>query len=620
MNHSYYRMDSQPHAGANGAPSRQATVHRAHREMRASMRRTLRDDSPAPAPALPVKTVGDVTPHVSHFHRHGRDQQQLPPVRADDHSAGLQPPIWQQEDESGRHGSLPSSSKEEEHVTLSERKVAQGKARFGVTQEAIVLDSSNDEGRPFRSRIAYLEGVRGYLAFCTFLAVFFRIFAPAIATDMDEQGNLDPNFVAIAPAWHSTLRKALSPIAWDQTLIPHAFIILSGRVVVNTYLERRNALPLAGAALKRPMRLLPVLMVSLALTSVLTATGAFSYANSQLSTALSLNPWANAAPIWSNTIEYFNSLVAYFFAEQFFGYYDRPFAFVPPAGILWVMPIIFQQTYTCITAAYLLPYGALRPKLLGGIFFILLCFWTGSWAWYSLSGLALAEFAIVYVPMLPASGIRIGQAHSRRAFHVPYWLPGLALTALGILLKYLWASFPNRRNDEYWAHADLNNGNLVKPYLNSALTPYPRIDDWCVVVGFLYTLEVAPLLQKITANFPLVHLGRLAFGQYRVRARRLGSLLTVCVFTAIACFSGPVMLSMGTRVDIALIQAGMTNDTSRTGVLFAICLASTVAVSELVHWTLDLGSFKFALATWRWLRKPRASSIAHDVAKDEASR
>lgn len=123
---------------------------------------------------------------------------------------------------------------EEKKGLLEEKKVLQGKERFHVTPLPFLKSEKNDLGRPYGRRIGYLEGLRGIFTIFAFLAIFFRICAPAIQTDTDVQGNMPAAFIQPAPAWQNVLRKALSPLFWNSTLTPHFFIILSGRVILQS--------------------------------------------------------------------------------------------------------------------------------------------------------------------------------------------------------------------------------------------------------------------------------------------------------------------------------------------------------------------------------------------------
>jgi hypothetical protein len=111
-----------------------------------------------------------------------------------------------------------------------EKRALQGKERFRITPLPVLKNEDNDMGRSYRARTGYLEGLRGLFTIFCFLLIFFRVFAPAIQTDTDDAGFIPAAFVEAAPAWQNTLRKIMAPIFWNSTLTPHFFIILSGRV------------------------------------------------------------------------------------------------------------------------------------------------------------------------------------------------------------------------------------------------------------------------------------------------------------------------------------------------------------------------------------------------------
>lgn len=422
----------------------------------------------------------------------------------------------------------------DDSVIHIQRRVLTGKDRYAVTALPFVTDTTNDLGRRYGTRKPHLEGVRGILGFLTLLAIFFRTFAPAIQTDTDLNGLFPADFVAVAPAWQNVVRRVLSPLLWDSTLLPHFFIILSGRVClqsectaifdenpssdqiltscipVSAFLERRLALPMAAAAFHRPFRLLPSLVVCLAITTVLSATHSFDGAY-RMATDLR-SSLASPPLFWTSPIEFFNTIAALYFAEPAFTYEDRPFSFVQPVGILFVLPIIFQQTFTCITVAYILPYTKLKPKVVGYTAFVVLSYWVGSWAWYSLTGLAIAEFASVYSQITPRRfPLKLGRYLGTHM--LPVWVPFALMLVAGLAQKWAWASFPERRSDEYMAHTDILTGGLVRSE-NIAVTPFPRIDDWMVATSILVLIEIFPAPRRILSSGILRHMGRLAFCEF----------------------------------------------------------------------------------------------------------
>lgn len=289
------------------------------------------------------------------------------------------------------------------------------------------------------------------------------------------------------------------------------------------------------------------------------------------------------ARIWGSALEYWNSIAAFFFAGYEFSYYDRAFAFIPPAGVDWILPIIFQQTYTCITLAYILPYTRLQAKVIGYLSFGLICYWVGSWTWYSITGLLLCEFSIVYSQLTPSSfPLRFRQ--KGRTFRIPLWIPPFIVFFLGVVQKYLWVSFPSYRNHEYIAHTDILTAGLVRD-LNPGITPYPRIDDWMVITGLLVLVEIVPRMQSVLDNDILKHFGRLSF--------------------SVMMTSGSIYASLGAYIRNTLtLKNGINDEATILAVQFFTCAPLAFFVAELAHWTSDVGTMMAARWFFSWMRKP----------------
>lgn len=270
------------------------------------------------------------------------------------------------------------------------------------------------------------------------------------------------------------------------------------------FLERRTATSLAGSAFRRPLRFIPSIALTLALVSIITASGGFKFAN-QMSIDTE-NKFAQPPLIWENTIQYFNSIVGLFFSIRD-NLTDRMVTFVPPTGILWFLPRVFQQSFTVITFSYLLPFTIFKYKFIFFGIFILVTFWIGSWAWYSLTGLLLAELVVVYFPMIQDGNLPIG-----KRFKVKVWILPAVFFLIGTTLKYLWASIPERRFDELNFHT--TDGGGLNRNFDVTTTAFPRIDDYLVATGALFLLELSPLAQKAFDNPVLRFLGRISFREF----------------------------------------------------------------------------------------------------------
>ncbi|EST09317.1 hypothetical protein PSEUBRA_000910 [Kalmanozyma brasiliensis GHG001] len=452
---------------------------------------------------------------------------------------------------------------------------------FGLTITAFSQDKSNDEGRPRSRRVAYLEGLRGILGLQVLIWTFFRIFAPAIVADRDLDGVYPATFLERAPAWQTVLRKVLSPLLFDGELQAAFFILLSGRTNMQTFIERRQALSLAGTAFKRPFRFIPPMAATLALVSLVIFVNGFRYAP-DLANALN-NQLAQPPRQWFSPLEYFISLL-FFFSTPFYFKTNRAVSFIPPAGTLWIIPVIFQQTYVLIVLAFTLPYTVMRYKNMGFILLILTTAWVGRFSWYTLTGLIVAEWSVVYLQLLPRStrGLKI-PLNAQGSRFMPAWLPGVLLLGVGVMFKYLWISaFPSMAWNEYIAHVDGNTGKLNYG-LNPAENAYPRYDNWLVATGALWLIEISPLAQKVLSNRVFVYTGRWAF--------------------SIALISGTVMLSLGSLLwHYLTVQQGWNNDAGVLAVLFVTVVPASLVVVEAYARVMDDGALWAAGWLWKWIR------------------
>ncbi len=223
--------------------------------------------------------------------------------------------------------------------------IGEGAERFGVTPIAFTEDSSNDLGRKFSKRIPYLEGLRGFLGIQTLLWIFFRLFAPAMVTDTDMDGTRPAAFALNAPTWQTVLRKVLSPLLFDGSLQMTGFLILCGRVALQTYTERRSGINLAGPCFRRPFRLALPIAVALAIPSALAATNGFRY-SSWLADRLQ-NDMLRPPQVFDSVLVYFNSVVTFFFAPVSFKD-ARAVLSLPPYGVTWFVSLseVFSRRLT----------------------------------------------------------------------------------------------------------------------------------------------------------------------------------------------------------------------------------------------------------------------------------
>lgn len=458
-------------------------------------------------------------------------------------------------------------------------RVLQGMDRYGITPDAFIKDDINDEGRTRDRRIKYIEGIRGIIGVQTLLWIFFRIFAPAIVVNRDLDGVYPATFVTESPQWMDLLRKIVSPLFFDGGIQMTMFLILSGRVVLLTFIERREPLALAGPCFRRPLRLFFPIAITLALVMALTYTNGFKYA-SFMSDQLH-NQAAQAPQKFGSALEYINSLTTLFLAPTT-EKDSRAVAFIPPSGISWYLEVAFQQVYVLTVYAWVLPYVTLKYKSIGMVSMIALTAWVGRWSWYTVTGLAIAEFAVVYKQVLmPANpkARRLSIAGLRKNSKVVFIAP-IVFVFLGIFFKYLWAdAFPKRAPYEIIAHASQNNAGLNYD-TNPTAKAYPRYDDWFLCTGLLLLIELSPRAQRVLSWAPLVYLGRLSF--------------------SIALISGTIMLSLGSLVYYHLVSnVHITDPAAILAILFAIFVPMSIVSAHIFSFIVDDASLAFSRFMFR---------------------
>lgn len=455
--------------------------------------------------------------------------------------------------------------------------ILQNDARFDVTPKPFTDNDEADGGRARKHRISYLEGIRGLVAFQTLLWIFFRLFAPAIVTDRDFDGTYPAAFTKTCPQWMNVLRKTLSPLFFNGSFQANMYIILMGRVAMQSFIERRSGLTLAGPGLRRPFRLILPLAIALALTSVVAVLDGFKYAP-MMADKLD-NPLAQPPKVWSSTVEYVNTVVSFVFAPYAYTT-SVASSYMPPGGIMWFTSVVFQQTYVLTVYAWCVPFTIFRWKNIGLVTFIVLSAWMGRWSWYTLTGLAIAEYSTVYKQLLPKEGIPL---NSNKTKFLNAKLIPVLFVVLGLVLKYIWiAAIPSKFFNDYIGHIDLNTGSLNRhwDYNNIA---YPRWDDWLLATGLLVLVELSPALQRVFSANVLTYFGRLGF--------------------SIALVSGTVMLSVGSLFYNHLTESlGWTSPAQITAALFFTMVPLSILACDVWSRVVDDGCLAFARGVFHFMR------------------
>lgn len=230
------------------------------------------------------------------------------------------------------------------------------------------------------------------------------------------------------------------------------------------------------------------------------------------------------------------------------------------------------------------PYTILKFKIIEGILLVALSAWVASWSWYTITGLLICEFSILYCQLLTLDQTwSFTLPKMDRIIRVPYKAVPLFLILLGTLLKYLWiAILPSKQDNEYVFHADINTAKLLRN-INPNTQAYPRYDDYFIAAGFFILLELSPLLRRIFSARPLVILGRLSF--------------------SIVLVSGTVMMSLGSLIYQYLVeQANITNISTLTGIMFLIFIPLCIIFAFIWSILVDQTSIKLSHLFFKFLK------------------
>jgi len=325
-----------------------------------------------------------------------------------------------------------------------------------------------------------------------FLWTFLRVFAPTAVKGLDNEDG---------PAYQLALRKSLSVLFWNDTLIYGSIIFLSARTICLPFLLDSSKAVLASTVFRRGIRLwFPVaasLIVVYFAVSQAKAANLLDFAtmtgNESLDTDLYILP---------SSLANFNAIFMTFWISHNFQAQAANFAF--PSQMLWVISAVFQQSYTVYMAMVIIPYTRPRWRVTGAIAFILTAWWVYSWAWYSITGLLLAD-AVINMGLQPggsASHLSISK------IRLPVWIIGGLLMSAGFIMQFVWtAARPDLQNAELLYHTGIYNTGGLNTSVDVTAAQI-RADCYLIILGFFLILETSSVVQSVFRNKFLVLLGR----------------------------------------------------------------------------------------------------------------
>ncbi|KAK3046136.1 hypothetical protein LTR09_012362 [Extremus antarcticus] len=346
---------------------------------------------------------------------------------------------------------------------------------------------------------SYLTGLRGILVLESVFWIFFQTFIPALVTD-DAHG----------PTYQHVLRIVLSVPFWNESLIISFFIILSARTICVPFLQNPCAATYARSLIRRPLRMAISLSIASGLAILILSQLGTAYIDEFKSTLP--NDSVSTPATAQSAIVAFNSIFDLFWIVTDFS--EQAANAFWPSATLWCPSLIYYQGYTVYMLMVILPFTRARwhPQALA--LFALGSFWLESWGWYSVAGLLLADFST-------DGSIKAGFGHGFKIAGDIRFAPSMSATVLivaGLAIKYAWAAVPQYSNAELILHPTfhLSTGTTVKNF--DKANPYPRVDDFLVIVGVLLFVEMSDSAKSLLSTRPLLWLGERSLSELNVLA------------------------------------------------------------------------------------------------------
>ncbi|KAJ9314231.1 hypothetical protein DTO271D3_5460 [Paecilomyces variotii] len=413
-------------------------------------------------------------------------------------------------------------------------------------------------GSPTEYEQPYLLGFRGILVIETFLWTFLRTFAPTTV-----YVSADPN----GPFSYQIVRKIFSVLFWNEYFLYGAIIFLSARSIAIPFIRNPKAERAAMSMMCRGITLWFPVAVSVAIATLAFAIGGTEYI-ADFKTRTSNH--TTAVPyVIPNAFAYFNSVFNMFWTTRDYNIQAASTAF--PTGTLWVICAVYMQSYTVYMTMLIIPYTRNKWRVQGAFVFVLCAWWCQSWAWFTISGLILADMVMnMNFKERAQRGIPVWTRANGSRICIPVFVPaGLCLIG-GLLMQYLWVAYrPDLFDKEWLVHTD--------PYYTASLNfqyatrhTQARDDAYLMVIGIFLFLESYDILQRIFSNGFLVALGKRSLSYFLVQSN--------------------MMYIVGIRVFESLYTKHHISFGGSNMVALITCLVVTIPLAELFYRLVELPS------------------------------
>ncbi|CZR57145.1 uncharacterized protein PAC_07034 [Phialocephala subalpina] len=409
----------------------------------------------------------------------------------------------------------------------------------------------------------YLLGLRGLLTIQAFIYTFLLVFTPTAVKDSHNSSG---------PGTQLFLRKTLSVLLWNASLIYSFIIVLSARCISIPFISSPTSLVVASSVFRRSVRLLIPTFVSSLLVVIFFSGGREHIHEFK---TLTSNHSIETPYTLPGFVGFFNAIFNLFWVPRDFASQAGSRAF--PGQMLWIVTLLYSQSWTVFMSMVIIPYTRPVWRVKAWIFFILTAWWVQSWAWFSITGLLLADVKMnMDFQFKSLKGLRVA-----KRWRVPSWILYGVCVAVGLMMQFFWVAWkPELADGELRIHADLygSAGLNEDPDLRQ---PQARMDNYFVIVGVIGLLETSDFLQFILSSAPLLYLGRRSFAWF----------LTQSI----------IIYSVGIKLFLHLHKNG-ASETEAIIACLLVCVLTVISTAEVFYRLVEIPSQRFAKVAWEWMR------------------
>ncbi|ESZ93885.1 hypothetical protein SBOR_5743 [Sclerotinia borealis F-4128] len=418
---------------------------------------------------------------------------------------------------------------------------------------------------------SHFVGVKGFIVLQSFLWTFLNTLVPTVVIGTT---NTDGRL------YQEILRKVFSVLFWNESLIYSAFILISARTICTPFLSNPSHVSVASSSFRRGLRLWFPCAFSLAIIYIVFTCIGTSYID-DFKTSTN-NTTVKTPYTFPFALVYFNSVFQIFWTNKKFDAQAANYAF--PSQTLWVVSVLFQQSYTVYMTMVIIPYVRKSWRVKAFMGFIATAWWVDSWAWFSITGLLLADVSInMDFQTRARAGIPLGTFRGRQ-WRIPVWPLYSIVTLAGLIMMYLWAAW---RPQDVYKEVRIHTGEYSTGGLNDvkmvAGTPMARDDNYLFLLGTFLFLETWSWMQAIFRNPLFMYLGRRSLSWFLVQS--------IIIYT------------VGIKLFVHLTETRNASFEAAIAGCFFVCLVTVIPSAEIFYRLIDFPSQAFARATFDWIRR-----------------